>query len=76
MLPGDEKYTKALNSNEVIKDFNCNSKDNELQFPKCITHHPGFDKVCLEKWSVKLAADSYRTRRGNKYRQEGDSEER
>ena len=26
---------------------------------KCITEHPGFRPVCLEKWSLRLASGKY-----------------
>ena len=25
----------------------------------CITEHPGFQPVCLQKWSLRLAADKF-----------------
>ncbi|XP_028401050.1 uncharacterized protein LOC114524123 [Dendronephthya gigantea] len=35
----------------------------------CITNHPGFDAICLNRWSLELAADNFKTRTGQKYRQ-------
>ena len=29
--------------------------------PNCITWHPGFIQVCLQRWSLQLAADKYKT---------------
>ena len=37
--------------------------------PKCVTEHPGFCQVCLQKWSLRLAADKYKTKNKTKYRQ-------
>ena len=31
----------------------------------CITDHPGFDAVCLNKWSLELAAANFKTRDGH-----------
>lgn len=36
----------ALNSEEVLKDL-AGAK------VKCITQHPGFNPVCLQKWSLR-----------------------
>ena len=35
----------------------------------CITNHPGFNAICLNRWALELASDNYRTRGGLKYRQ-------
>ena len=32
---------------------------------KCIIDHPGFPAVCLNRWSLELAADNYKTRADN-----------
>ena len=39
--------------------------------PNCVAQHPGFGQVCLQKWSLRLAADKYKTRNKTKYRQTG-----
>ena len=41
----------------------------------CITRHPGFDAVCLQKWSLRLASGKFGTKSGHRYRQT-DTEER
>ena len=40
----------------------------DQQIPNCITNHPGFEAVCLNKWSLELAAESYKTRGGCRYK--------
>ena len=40
----------------------------------CITEHPGFRPVCLEKWSLRMAADRFRTKSKERYRQKGSEE--
>ena len=37
----------------------------------CVTQHPGFGQVCLQRWSLQLAADNYKTKDKAKYRQTG-----
>ena len=41
---------------------------------KCITEHPGFRPVCLEKWSLRLAASKYKTKAKQQYTQKGDED--
>ena len=41
---------------------------------KCITEHPGFQPVCLEKWSLRLAALKYKTKAKKHYKQKGNEE--
>ncbi|CAB3984262.1 Hypothetical predicted protein [Paramuricea clavata] len=62
-----EACDEALKNNEVLEDLKAEGKDIELI--KCITQHPGFDSVCLQKWSLKLAADKYKTRSKSRYSQ-------
>lgn len=38
---------------------------------KCVTEHPGFRPVCLQKWSLRLAAGRYKTKGKQTYRQTG-----
>lgn len=38
----------------------------------CITQHPGFRAVCLERWSLKLAADKYKTLENKRYKNTGE----
>jgi len=37
----------------------------------CVTLHPGFRPVCLEKWSLRVSADKYRCRDRRHYKQTG-----
>ena len=32
----------------------------------CVTNHPGFPAVCLNRWSLELAADTFKTRDGHR----------
>lgn len=41
---------------------------------KCITDHPGFKPVCLEKWSLRMAAEKFRTKTKQRYQQTGTEE--
>ena len=36
---------------------------------KCVTEHPGFAPVCLQKWSLKQGAWKYKTRGNQRYKQ-------
>ena len=40
----------------------------------CTTEHPGFQPVCLQKWSLRLAADKFKTKGKERYRQTGSEE--
>ena len=42
--------------------------------PKCITLHPAFATVCLDRWTLRLAAGKYRTIDRSSYRQTGSEE--
>ncbi len=35
----------------------------------CITDHPGFPAVCLNRWSLELAAENFKTRDAHHYSQ-------
>ena len=59
---------EALTSELVTNDL---APGSELT---CITQHPGFNPVCLQKWSLRLAADKYRTKEKKKYSQKGAEE--
>ena len=62
----DQCVEAALNSELVL---------NELETPpECITQHPGFRTVCLDKWSQRLSAGKYKTRDRRRYRQNGSEE--
>jgi len=58
-----EECMKCLSSEMVIEEVGTK--------PNCVTQHPGFSQVCLQKWSLRLAADKYKTRNKTKYRQTG-----
>ena len=60
---------ESLQSKLVLQDL---APDTELT---CVTQHPGFHPVCLEKWSLRLAAWKLKTKIKKKYEQT-DSEER
>ena len=58
-----------MKSDLVLQDI---GSDVELT---CVTEHPGFQPVCLQKWSLRLAAGKYKTKGKKTYRQT-DGEER
>ena len=35
----------------------------------CVTNHPGFPAVCLNRWLLELAADMFKTHDGHRYHQ-------
>ncbi|XP_015766905.1 PREDICTED: uncharacterized protein LOC107345686 [Acropora digitifera] len=41
---------------------------------KCVTEHPGFRPVCLEKWSLRMASSKYRKRDKQTYKKTGSEE--
>ena len=51
-----EGCVEALTSELVLQDL---PEDAKLT---CITQHPGFHPVCLQKWSLRLASHKYRTK--------------
>ena len=42
--------------------------------PLCVTLHPGFRSVCLDKWSLRSSAGKYKTKDKKRYRQSGSAE--
>ena len=52
-----------MKSDLVLQDL---GSDVELT---CVTEHPGFQPVCLQKWSLRLAAGKYKTKGKQTYRQ-------
>jgi hypothetical protein len=57
---------ESLNSDLVL---------NEVESPPtCVTLHPGFRAVCINKWSLRLAGGKYRTIEKKKYKQTGSEE--
>ena len=63
-----EGCQKALNNEEVKQDLE--AEGIQLQDVKCVTQHPGFNSICLQKWSLKMAADRYKTKNKSKYVQQ------
>ena len=55
---------------EFIQTF-CKGNQEPL---KCMIDHPSFPAVCLNRWSLDLAADNYKTRDGHVYKQSGSKE--
>ena len=55
-----------MQDEKVLKEVN--------KQPHCVTEHPGFVEVCLNRWSLELAARSFKTREGPVYRQTGSDE--
>ncbi|CAB3984796.1 Hypothetical predicted protein [Paramuricea clavata] len=54
---------ESLSSEIVQQDLG--DEDNIV----CITQHPGFRPVCLEKWSLRMAAWTYKTKGKQRYKQ-------
>ncbi|KAK3745386.1 hypothetical protein QZH41_001414 [Actinostola sp. cb2023] len=61
-----EQCVEALNNERVHKMVET--------IPPCITQHPGFDAVCLNEWTLRLAADKFRRLDGKKYSQSGSED--
>jgi hypothetical protein len=57
---------EALKSDQVTEDVGPNVT------LKCIIEHPGFTSVCLEKWSLRVAADHhFKAKEIKQYQQSG-----
>ena len=41
---------------------------------RCITQHPGFGPVCLQKWSLRMAGERVNTKAQQRYKQTGTEE--
>ena len=65
-----EGCIKAMESEEVLQDFPPGTT------LTCVTEHPGFNPVCLQKWSLKQSAWQYKTKGNRRYKQTVESEER
>jgi len=61
-----EKCIEALSSELVLKEVG--------DPPTCITMHPGFPSICLDKWSLRMSAAKYRTIDKKTYRQTSSEE--
>lgn len=51
----------TLDISEVSGDDATNTKQNKKK-------HPGFNAVCLSRWSLELVSDHFKTRTGQKHR--------
>ena len=58
-----ESCREALKDSLVLEDV--------TQPPCCITLHPGFRPVCLEKWAIRNVARKYKTHNQRRYKQSG-----
>ena len=63
-----EQCIESLESDLVRADF-----DSDVEL-RCITEHPGFAPVCLQKWSLRLASGKYITKSGKRYQQTDDED--
>ena len=61
-----EKCVEALSDDWVLQEMQT--------VPECITFHPAFKTVCLERWSLRLSAGKYRRIDRKSYRQTGSEE--
>ena len=52
----------------------CQTIEEMKAAPGCVTLHPTFKIVCLERWSLRLAAGKYRTIDKKSYQQSGSEE--
>ena len=62
-----EGCIEAMHTEEVLEDM----KVADVADAKCITQHSGFNCFCLQKWSLKMSADGYKTKSNARYRQLG-----
>ena len=62
-----DKCVESLESDRVQQDV----RGRSLSY---IVDHPGFAPVCLEKWSLLLAADRLKTKNKARYQQTGSEE--
>lgn len=60
--------TESMSSDQVMEDV---PSDETL---KCVTQHPGFNAVCLQKWSLRMAGERVRTKDKKKYTQTGSED--
>ncbi len=63
-----EGCVEALQSDLIKKDI---GEETKLQ---CITDHPGFAPICLEKQSLRMASSRYKTTTKGKYTQMASEE--
>ena len=63
-----EGCSESMESDLVLQDIPLDVK------LTCITEHPGFNPVCLQKWSLRLASWKYKTKSKQRYKQTGTEE--
>ena len=63
-----EECGESLESDLVKQDVSPNAS------LTCVTEHPGFNPVCLQKWSLRMAASKFKTKGKQQYRQRGSEE--
>ena len=69
LLPGAVVGCKeAMCSESVLEDIQLETT------LRCITQHPGFGPVCLQKWSLRMAGERVKTKAKQRYRQTGSEE--
>ena len=67
-----KEYICCQKLDACVRALNCPNVLAEMNNPsKCMVLHPGFEAVCLSKWSLRSASPKYRTIDGHKYRQIG-----
>ncbi|KAK2552418.1 hypothetical protein P5673_026500 [Acropora cervicornis] len=74
-IHGDEEYLQNPNEFqccvEIEECVECLSSEMVITEvgtkPNCVTQHASFGQVCLQKWSLQLAADKYKTRNKTKF---------
>ena len=71
-LQNPNKFQCCLEIEECVECLSNEMVVDEVgKKPDCVTLHPGFSQVCLQRWSLRLAADKYNTKNKTKYRQTG-----
>ena len=63
-----EACDEALESDLVQQSISPNAIVN------CVTEHLGFNPVCLQKWSLRMAASKFKIKGKQQYRQKGSEE--
>ena len=58
---------------KFIGNFRCDSDEqNKEASLKCVIDHLGFPAICLNQWSLELAAENFKTCDGHHYSQSGE----
>lgn len=53
---GLEECQESMRSKELIGDLQAKG----IQNAKCVTQHPRFNLVCVQKWNLKMAAEKFK----------------